>query len=392
MRVLLFEPRVDGHHLPWTGMIAGTLLERGAEVIFAHGDDPRQFERLEDGFPGLTDQLQRHQVQQDGRFDGGSAFASLCRATEAVKPEKILVANLDEFASNLFRRAALGGGVPKVLKGILRGIYHRSRPLDPDQGGFGNAWKYAGYRRLARKGVFAGLGLLDEFLVEQLGGAEANPPVTWMPDFWRPFSSIEPSHARQVMAVPEGRKALLCFGVAHRRKGIDLAVEAMERLDDSDAFLLVAGRQANDPKLRSRLAALESAGRAVVHDRFLTEEEVSCAFLGCDRVLIPYHAHYGSSNVLSTAAAAKRPVIASDFHLIGRRVIEHKLGIVHRDGDAEALAESIEASLGAAQSDLESWETGMAAWARRTSPVAFTRAVLELLDTPQLTWVRRQSC
>lgn len=380
MRVLLFEPRFEGHHLPWTGMIAGALIDRGIEVVLAHGENPRQFERLEDAFPGLADRMQRHQAERNGRFDGGSALASVSRATELFKPDRVLVANLDEFASRLLRSAAMGGNVPKVLQGVLRGIYHRPRPLDPSQRGLGNAWKRNGYRRLLRRKTFASIGLLDEFLLEAVRDSAAGPPVTWMPDFWRPLLPVDREEARRTMAIPQGRAALLSFGVGHRRKGIDLAVGAMERLGENEAFLLVAGRQDSDPNLRSRLAALESQGRAVVHDRFLSEQEVSCAFAASDRVLIPYHRHYGSSNVLSTAAAARTPVIASDYHLIGRRVVEHRLGVVHKDGDVESLAEMIHASLNASEEEKSSWEAGMVQWAERTSPEAFSQAVLELLS------------
>ncbi|MCH2162274.1 MAG: hypothetical protein MK085_10425, partial [Phycisphaerales bacterium] len=80
MRVFLFEPRIEGHHLPWTGMIATALLDRGDEVILGHGDDPRQCDRLDDGFPGISERLERYPVRVDGRFDGGSALQAAAKA------------------------------------------------------------------------------------------------------------------------------------------------------------------------------------------------------------------------------------------------------------------------------------------------------------------------
>ena len=380
-KVLLFEPRFEGHHLPWTGMISHALLAEKYEVIFAHGSDPRQLVRLDEAFPGLCAQLECVSVQTDGVFDGGSAFAALQRLAERTSPDRILVANLDEFASRLFRGASVWGGHGQPLKGQLRGIYHRPRPLDPAQGGFGNMIKRFGYRRLVRQGAFAGLGILDEFLVEQSGGLSSTPPMTWMPDFWRPMHSVTRDESRAAMQVPDGSMALLFFGVSHRRKGLDLAVAAMECCSDERAFLLLAGRQDHDPVLAARVARLVENGKAVVHDRFLSEDEMSMAFTASDRVLLPYRSHYGSSNILSTAASVLRPVIASDFHLIGKRVVEHQLGVVHKDRDSLSLAKAIDRSLAATSDEFSSWIDGMTAWAARTSPEAFSRSVLQLVHS-----------
>ena len=264
IRVLLFEPRFEGHHLPWTGMISNALLAEGYDVIFAHGSNPQQLSRLDEAFPGLCEQLDCVAVQEGNTFNGGSALSALRQIVERCSPDRILVANLDEFASGLFRRASLWGGYGQSMKGRIRGIYHRPRPLDPAQGGFGNMLKRFGYRRLVHCGMFAGLGILDEFLVADAGGASGTPRMTWMPDFWRPMETVHREDARTTMGIPEDAMALLFFGVSHRRKGLDLAVSAMETCADERAFLLLAGRQDNDSRLASRIDRLVKKGKAVV--------------------------------------------------------------------------------------------------------------------------------
>ena len=241
--------------------------------------------------------------------------------------------------------------------------------------------KRFGYRRLVHCGMFAGLGILDEFLVADAGGASGTPRMTWMPDFWRPMETVHREDARTTMGIPEDAMALLFFGVSHRRKGLDLAVSAMETCADERAFLLLAGRQDNDSRLASRIDWLVKKGKAVVHDRFLSEQEMAMAFAACDRVLLPYRSHYGSSNVLSTAASVLRPVIARDFHLIGKRVVEHRLGVVHADCDASSLAQAIDRSLAVSSDEFSNWIDGMTSWAARTSPEAFGKSVLELVHS-----------
>ena len=58
MKILLFEPRFEGHHVPWASLLARSLLDADAEVILAHGSDPRQLDRLEFSDPGLVNRLQ----------------------------------------------------------------------------------------------------------------------------------------------------------------------------------------------------------------------------------------------------------------------------------------------------------------------------------------------
>ena len=380
MRVLLFEPRSEGHHVPWAGMIARSLLDSGATVVLAHGEDPTQLERLESGHPGLLERLQLHPTRRQGRFDGGSALAALAEADRTHRPDRVLVANLDEFAAGMLRRAALGIRPPMNLHGRLRGIYIRPRPLDPEERGFQNGWKRRGYRRLAASGFFEKLGLLDEDLVLPERNLSHGVKLIWMPDFWTPMPTVDRRSARRSLGVPEDRCALLFFGVPHHRKGLDLAACAMHSQDPGRAFLLVAGNQRDEPDLRRELLRLAEDGRAVIHDRYFNETEMAEAFEASDRVLLPYRSHYGSSGVLSHAASRGRPVIASDHHLLGRRVRREGLGVVHRDGDAASLATAIRSSVEATSEQCEAWREGLSRWASRTTPKKFSEAIQRLVE------------
>lgn len=379
MKILLFEPRFEGHHVPWASLLARSLLDADAEVILAHGSDPRQLDRLEFSDPGLVNRLQLHPACPEGGFEGGAALASLDAAAQRHRPDRILVANLDEFAASLFRKAALGGRLPASLHGQLRGIYIRPRPLDLNQRGFQNAWKRKGYARLATSGAFARLGILDEDLAATVASTPGHPPITWMPDFWTPSPPVDRSTARRAFKVPDGRTAFLFFGVPHRRKGLELLVDAMSRSGHPDRFLLVAGDQhAGSPELKQDLDRLVRDGRAVVHDRFLDDAEMAAAYVAADRVVLPYRSHYGSSGVLGHAALHARPVVASDFHLLGRRVVRANLGLVHANEDAASLAETMDRSIEASDDVVANWQKSLQDWRDRNAPEAFAHAARSL--------------
>lgn len=360
--ILLFEPRYEGHHLPWSGMIAQTLVDAGLTVCFAHGQAKEQLVRFDDAFPSLRNQLDCIAVPGDG-----SSLAEL--AAVSTDCERILVPNLDAFASNMFRRAAVRPSLPRALRHKLYGIYHRPRPLDSLERGVQTAWKRLGFKRLMKHNPLRGIGVLDEDLVGRIDG-----PIEWIPDFWRPLAQIDRDGARKAFGIPTHVRALLFFGVSHRRKGLDLAIEAFEQAPLKNTLLFVAGKQVLESQMMLRLHALVNAGRAVVHDRYLSENEMGAAFTACDEVLVPYRSHYGSSNVLSTAASIGRPVIASDHHLIGRRVQREHLGVVFADGSPSSLASVI-----AAPRDGATCHEGMDRWAKKTSPAAFSQAILSLL-------------
>ncbi len=377
MKVLLFEPRFEGHHVPWASLLARSLLDADAKVILAHGSDPRQLDRLELSAPGLVNRLQLHPLPNVSR---GSTVAVLDAAVQRHRPDRILVASLDEFASSLFRKAVLGGRLPASLHGQLRGIYIRPRPLDPDQRGFQNSWKRKGYARLAASGAFARLGILDEDLAATLAATSGHPPITWMPDFWTPPPRIDRATARRSFKVPDGRVAFLFFGHYQPRKGLDLLVDAMSRRGHPSRFLLVAGNQRPaSPELKQDLARLVQGGRAVVHDRFLDDGQMAAAYVAADRVVLPYRSHYGSSGVLSHAALHARPVVASDFHLLGRRVVRANLGLVHANEDAVSLAQTMDGSIEASEDVVANWQESLQDWRDTNTPEAFANATRRLV-------------
>lgn len=76
-------------------------------------------------------------------------------------------------------------------------------------------------------------------------------------------------------------------------------------------------------------------------NRYLSESEERFSFCSADVVLLPYIRHYGSSGVLSRAAAAGKMVIASDEGLLAKRIREHRLGFLFQTEDVPALRQRL---------------------------------------------------
>lgn len=380
MKLLFHEVRTEGHHLHWAATVLESLVDHVDELVLSHGGG-EQVPMLRELSPSMMSRVTLHDATMETRLSSRGALAALAEAAATIEPDRIFVNSIDDFASHLFRSSAIGIAPPRLLGGRIRGLYLRPRPLDGATTGLGNAVKRAGARRILRGGFFSRLGLLDEFLERTLR-AEGQIQTEWIPDFHRPRPPVTRGEARVKMEIPGGRTSLLFFGVPHRRKGLDLVIEAFRRGALRDAVLFVAGKVPQDSEIRRGLTDLIEQGRAVVRDGFVPESEVATVFAAADRVLIPYRSHYGSSSVLTLAAAAGRPVIASDFHLVGRRVVAHDLGIVHRNADAGSLHDAIQQSLDAKPARIAEWKKGLGSWADLNSIDRFGAAIRVVAGLP----------
>jgi glycosyltransferase involved in cell wall biosynthesis len=184
--------------------------------------------------------------------------------------------------------------------------------------------------------------------------------------------------ARNHLEIPRGRKVLLFYGAAYRRKGLHLAVEALLGLPvELPVFLLCAGQQMNDQRTLRGLETLVTQGRARVISHYIFEEEEKLLFAASDIVLLPYIKHFGNSAVLSRAAGAGKMVIASDEELVGRLVRKHGLGLLFPSGDATAFRQSIVRAMNAQPQELAQWQAAAFRYAQQSSRAEFRRVLLQ---------------
>jgi glycosyltransferase involved in cell wall biosynthesis len=122
------------------------------------------------------------------------------------------------------------------------------------------------------------------------------------------------------------------FGVPQKRKGIYQLLEAIALLPShlcQKLCLLLVGPRSSDPLLQTRKAELSEALpiQVISHDTFVPDREIQPYFQVSDVILAPYQRHIGMSAILVRAAAATKPVLSSNYGLMGEMVKRHKLGI-----------------------------------------------------------------
>jgi glycosyltransferase involved in cell wall biosynthesis len=120
---------------------------------------------------------------------------------------------------------------------------------------------------------------------------------------------------RSTWGVRDGQKVFLSVGYVRDQKNLDLAVQALVGVPE--AFLVIAGSVASSHDrpfsyyhdLASRLGV---SGRCKFFEGFVPDEELGKYFAAADFVLLTYSSSFHSqSGVLSIAARARKPVVAS---------------------------------------------------------------------------------
>lgn len=134
--------------------------------------------------------------------------------------------------------------------------------------------------------------------------------------------------------VPE--PSLLFLNRIERRKGLEVLIQAMTRLRDTKATLVVAGSGPDERKLRRLAAALGVdavwLGR-VEHDR------VPAVYAGCDVYCAPALGGESFGIVLLEAMAAGTPVVCSD--LAAFQAVVSDAGLITAAGNAGDLADGL---------------------------------------------------
>jgi glycosyltransferase involved in cell wall biosynthesis len=165
------------------------------------------------------------------------------------------------------------------------------------------------------------------------------------------ITTVAPGQVRQLrqrLAIESGRQVFLLFGTLHDRKGIYQLLAAIALLPEelSQKICLVLAGQARLEDQVQLLCQIElllnhSAAQIISHYEFIPEAEVSLYFQLADVILAPHQKPIGMSGLLSWAAAAQKPVLSSNYGLIGELVRRYRLGLTVDSSQPSAIADGL---------------------------------------------------
>jgi glycosyltransferase involved in cell wall biosynthesis len=191
-------------------------------------------------------------------------------------------------------------------------------------------------RQVFRNPQLKTLFSLDPFAVKYLKKIQRKVQIFSLPDpIVETFvSPMEVLQLRENLGVQENRKIALLFGALNGRKGIYEILDALMDLPiqvHSSLCLVLAGQVnlKDYERLTAKIVEIHSicTVQIISQFKFLVESEVPIYFKMADIILAPYQHHVGMSGILLQAASAGKPVLSSNFGLMGEMVKKYCLGL-----------------------------------------------------------------
>ena len=183
---------------------------------------------------------------------------------------------------------------------------------------------------------FKVLFCLDPFVVSHIRKIHGGAQAVHLPDPVMSYVTSEEHlhHLRQKLGIEPDRQVFLLFGRLEGRKGIHQLLQAVSDLPDNlskKLCLLLIGRIDTNDKLliAPKLADLSqtSSAQIISVEEFVPDHQIPPYFELSDVVLAPYQRHVGMSAILIRAAAAQKPVLTSNYGLMGEVTRQHQLGL-----------------------------------------------------------------
>jgi hypothetical protein len=384
MHILIFEPRLEGHHLSWLGYVTEDFLHAGHRLTLAIDGREAARSRYQEQLGELLNQVSVNSLfDSDQQLKGGTKLSTLHICFVQSQADQAFVNNLDDIASSMLRRASVGLLPPQPLQGKLSGVYFRPRFLANPLWPIGNLPKHIGFHRLVKHGWFHRICLLDEYLFERHHRGYSRAGLTFLPDPWSGNFEMSQSQARERLGITPDKLVLLHYGIGTRRKGLHLVIQTMLSSTRPEGWhLLYAGQLSNDKKIARGLQRLSNRGDATVLNRYVSKAEEQACFAATDIVLLPYVRHFGSSGVLALSTAAGKTVVTSDDGLIARRVRERELGLCFASGNAHELEKTLKTAQATLASNPRQFTEAAHRYARGCNRQAFRDALVAIYAAP----------
>ncbi|GAB4300395.1 MAG: hypothetical protein Fur0025_40020 [Oscillatoriaceae cyanobacterium] len=188
---------------------------------------------------------------------------------------------------------------------------------------------------------------LDNFAVAHINRIPKKAKILPLPDPVQlaVCSELEGAELKARLEIGKSRRVFLIFGKLDSRKGIRQVLEAIGQLPAGyceNLCLVLAGSIAPSDKLIIEKKIREISEflpvQIILCDRLIPGAEVSAYFQIADVILAPYQRHVGMSGILVLAAAAQKPVLASDYGLMGEITRQYGLGLTVDSTNPHAIA------------------------------------------------------
>ncbi|MGA1132958.1 MAG: glycosyltransferase family 4 protein [Prochlorotrichaceae cyanobacterium] len=190
---------------------------------------------------------------------------------------------------------------------------------------------------------------------------------------------------KTLLNIDPHRKLFLLFGALTERKGISKLLQSLWLLNPEDyqnIALAIVGEASPDQreKIETQIVSLCHKFPIQIYRnyQFVPEADVQAYFEVSDLILAPYQNHVGMSGILILAAAKQKPVISSNYGLMGEIIQRYQLGLAVDSTDPQSIAQGIQRYLNNQSQVLWNQET-MQQFALQNTAEKFASTLLQVL-------------
>jgi glycosyltransferase involved in cell wall biosynthesis len=156
--------------------------------------------------------------------------------------------------------------------------------------------------------------------------------------FGDPIDKVE---ARNKLQIPLDKKVLLFFGLIRNYKGLDLVIDAFDKVSD-DYYLVIAGESYGKfDDYQKQIDSNKNRERIMQHIKYIADDEVSTFISAADLNVLPYKTATQSA-VVAMAYQFDSPVLVTDVGGLKDMVEPYGTGVVVDEPDSQLIANGIE--------------------------------------------------
>jgi glycosyltransferase involved in cell wall biosynthesis len=189
--------------------------------------------------------------------------------------------------------------------------------------------------RILNHSKLANLFCLDPYVVPHMTQFGDHNKARYLPDPVEITNVSEEAVTifKQRLGIEPDRYIFLLFGALYDpRKGLHQILDALEVLSAEQCAqlcLLLVGTTGGNEALKARIILLQQQlpVQILLQDQFVPADDIQFYFRSSDVILATYQRHVGMSGILVQAAAAQRPLLSSDYGLMGETTRRWNLGI-----------------------------------------------------------------
>lgn len=356
LKLLIYEPDYSGHHLVYLSFLLPAFRHLPVETTILTTPQAIGSDEWSRSIGPHRKWISVDTGCADSR--GGGALGSaarrlrdLRRGIARLRPDHVIVMYADGVwqvgaIANLIGRRLAPRHVPVEAWLWRGGFVYEDAPRSA-------AIKRWLFDRVLRAGLFDAMHIDDDLLLHYAEGRRSARGVRLKlsPNPVKPGELESPEDARLALGLPTEGRLVALLAMIDRRKGADLLLDALLRLREqgrTDLAVVMAGPLHEEIRTLTKASPyrdLIDAGALIVHDRFLSPEEMFRYACACDLMTAPYPNHAGRSSLIIWAAAAGRPTLGAERGCIGHVIRHERLGWVEDPRDAAAFADAMERAL-----------------------------------------------